>query len=190
MFRLMTLDQSITQTGVAIYDGGPAHKIECLSFSCKDEKDWLAKVSLFGRSMRRLISIYRPAFILYEKPLLHIEAYGRKPKKDLAGVAGMEASSVNANQLLLPAITGEIIMAGIAYSIPTDWVAPATWRKVYAGMDKSENKKEQARTYCRLNHIAFANHNEAEAAAIAIWGYGNCQTFKLLRYERELEAAQ
>ena len=185
MFKLLALDQSITQTGVAIYDGGPAHRIECYSFASTEKgDDWLTKVDKFGRSMRKLISAQRPSFIVFEKPMLYVQAYGRKPSRDLAGFAGDEVSSVNANQLLLPAICGQIIQAAICYSIPYEWVAPATWRKVYKGMAKAD-VKQMARDYCKLNGISFSNHNEAEAAAIAVWGYAHSQPFKQLRYAPE-----
>jgi hypothetical protein len=182
MFRLMAFDQSITQCGVAIFDGGDPRRIECLSFSCSGEATSLLKRKLFGMTLRKLFSRYHPNFVVFEASAKRIVAYGRKPRTDLGGVAFDDSPAVNSGQLLLPAIESQILQACIDYSIPFDCVAPATWRVIFKGMAKKGHVKEMARSYCKLNGIDANNHNEAEAAGIAVWGYAYSQPFKLLRY--------
>lgn len=185
--RLMAFDQSITQTGVAILDG-PASRIECLSFSCSEHKTSLAKREEFGMHLRKLISQFRPKFICFEQALSSIVAYAPAQKTDLAGrVPHKAAPRVNAGQLMLPAIESQILQACIDYGIAWDSAQSQTWRVVLKGIGNCD-KKEMARAYCRFNRIKANNHNEAEAACIAIWCQAYSQKYRQLRYG--LEAAQ
>lgn len=180
MLRVLAFDQSITRTGYAYQGGSEPASIVCGSFSCDQGYDSRDKRERFGRRVKQLIGQYRPQIIVWEKAREFITAYPKKGGIDMLGrqPAGV---TVSANQLLLPAIEGVLHGQCIAYGIVCDSVAPQTWRKAVLGNGSmtTEEAKGSAAAYCEMLKIAARNHDEAEAACLALWA-PNSQIYKKL----------
>jgi hypothetical protein len=183
---ILGLDQSITQTGWALYCyPGDERHMKCGSFSCADGDGAEAKCDLFGYHLKRVIGPKdsRPDFICWEKAKRQISAYPKKPNADLLGLGGDAIMTVNADQLLLPEIQGMIRASAILYRIPFESVSPATWRAALYGRGGGKlarlDAKARAKEYCHTLGIRFDNENEAEAACIARWAATCSQQFRL-----------
>jgi hypothetical protein len=186
---ILGLDQSITQTGWALYEfPGNERRIECGSFSCKDG-DAEAQCDLFGQTLKRLIGPRRHdlAFICWERAKRQISAYRKKPTAGFFEpvVDAAPVWTVNADQLLLPEIQGMIRASAILYRIPYESVSPSTWRAALYGTGggklTTDAAKVRAKEYCRQLGIRFSNHNEAEAACIARWAATCSMQFRMIR---------
>lgn len=198
MPRILAFDQSITNCGFAIYDGGDERRIVCGSFSAAEGTDSLDKRCRFGRRLKQLIGQWRPQFVCFEQASQRIVAYPRKPGSKKKGGAGWlpefdaaPMATVNAGQLLLPGIESQILQACIDYSIPFDCVGPKTWRKAILsnGNLAKAAAKSAARAHCKLLGIPAANHDEAEAALIAMWANRCSQKYRELAKASAGEAA-
>lgn len=185
---ILGLDQSITQTGYALYEfPGDERHMRCGSFSCKGD-DAGEKCDAFARHLKPLIgSKERPIdFICWERARQQISAYPKKKSVDLLGLAATGAASltVNADQLILPEIQGIIRAGAIFYRIPYESVSPVTWRAALYGRGGGrmarDAAKARAKEYCKTLGIKWNNENEAEAACIARWAATCSQTFRLL----------
>jgi hypothetical protein len=180
---ILAIDPGVTQCGIAVFDPSDHYReagIICRSFS-SEGKGGEEKCADFGRQLKHLINHYRPDFIAFESARRDIVPYKRKP--DLAGARG---PTVNADQMLLPEIQGHIRQAAIERNIAFDSVAPRSWRALIYGKGggalTTDQAKEWARGTCDRLAIGYHNHNEAEAAMIALWGATCSQVYKALIY--------
>lgn len=185
---ILGLDQSITQTGWALYSyPGDERHMRCGSFSCKDGEDAEEKCELFARHIKQLIGTKderRPDFVCWERAKRNISAYPKKEKIDLFGPGNAATiMTVNADQLLLPEIQGIIRGGCVYYRIPHESVDPTTWRAALYGKGGGRlsrpDAKAKAKQYCRTLGINFQNENEAEAACIARWAATCSQELRL-----------
>jgi len=182
---ILGLDQSITQTGWALYSyPGDERHIKCGSFSSIGD-DAEAQCAQFAYHLKRVLGPKdrRPDFICWERAKRQISAYRKKPNADLLGLGGDAIMTVNADQLLLPEIQGIIRAAAIFYRIPYESVSPATWRAALYGRGGGKlpraDAKAKAKDYCKALGIRFENENEAEAACIARWAATCSMQFRL-----------
>lgn len=184
MPRILAFDQSISNCGFSVYDGGDERLIVCGSFSAAEGKDSLDKRVRFGRRVKQLIGLYRPAFVAFEQARQKIMVYPKKGGGDLLKKAAVPSlSTVNANQLILPGIESQLVQACIDYSIPFDCVAPNVWRKAILGRGdlSTDDAKAAAILHCRLLKIRAANHDEAEAALIGVWANRCSMRYRAVR---------
>jgi len=185
---ILGLDQSVTQTGYALFEfPGDERRIKCGSFSCKGD-DAGEKCDAFAYEIKRLIGPKgaAPDFICWERAKQTISAYPKKVGVDMLGLTstGVASMTVNADQLILPEIQGIIRAGAIFYRIPYESVAVSTWRAALYGRGfgrmPRDAAKAKAKEYCHQLGIRHANENEAEAACIARWAATCSQTFRLL----------
>ena len=186
-FVILGLDQSITQTGWALYSyPGDERRMKCGSFSCATADDAEGKCDLFAYHIKRLIGPKdtRPDFIVWERAKRQISSYPKKTKIDLFGADNAATfMTVNADQLLLPEIQGIIRGGAIFYSVKYESVSPATWRAALYGKGGGKllraDAKARAKDYCAKLGINASNENEAEAACIARWAATCSLQFRL-----------
>lgn len=197
--RLLTLDQSITQTGWAKWDI-PAERspketeIECGSFKCDEPADDYDKCELFATELRKLRTRFKPDFITWEMSSRKISAYPKRGDfvDEEMAARGQGRMVVNAKALLLPELQGIIRGVATAYLIPHEAVPVSSWRaKVFGkggGAMTTDEAKRAAKRMCLFLKIAFSNHNEAEAAMLCLWTERCSQRFKMARWRQGLEA--
>jgi len=177
-FLVLGIDQSITQTGLALYRvPGDERMIECDSFASRGASNDDKCHSFGARIKERLGPLAKRkelAFVCWEQARGDLSAY-----------------AASAQQLLLPEIQGQIRQFCIDYRIPYEAVPTSTWRGAlwpgYGHISRPE-AKAKAKEYCRLLGIKASNENEAEAACIARWAATCSQRFKMLRFRLEAEA--
>lgn len=193
--RLLTLDQSITQTGWAKWDiPGKEEDIECGSFSCSEPIDDGDKCDLFASEVRKLRTRFKPDFITWEMSSRKISPYEKHGDfvDDQMAAMGRPRFTVSAKQLLLPELQGIIRGIATAYLIPHEAVPVATWRAKVLGKGgggfTTDEAKRAAKRLCLLLKIPFSNHNEAEAVCLALWTERCSQRFKMAKWRRELDA--
>lgn len=168
--RILGLDQSLTRCGVCLLTGSRARpEFLCDSFASQSARH-------FGQQLLVLLDDWEPTYVVWERPVPRIFAYG---KKTLVG----QVSTPNADQLVLPRLAGMIEQACLDRLLPYEEVASNTWRarvlgKGYGNMGSKE-AKAAAVAYARQLVIPAANPDQAEAALIALYGLGSDQ-FRML----------
>lgn len=182
---ILGVDPSVTQCGVAFYRyPGDERSILCNSFS-SDGATAEEQGDEFGRKFSEILVVNRPDFICHEAAIRWIAGYAKKGKPDLAGSSG-GFWTPNSDQMILPEIQGHLRQAAIDEHIPHEAVAVKTWRAAIYGQGggnlSSDKAKQAARDYCKRLGINAKNHNEAEAACIAIWAARCSSRFKQLHY--------
>lgn len=197
--RILAFDQSITNTGFALYDApGDERAIHCGSFSCDNFSTAEAQCDQFAKEVKSILGrckkIDEPVdFIGWERASRKITAYRKKDGQGLLPKDGIPRWTVNASQLLLPEIQGCIRGIAISYSLPFESVGSDTWRAAIYGTGGGSlhraAAKAAAKQYCRRLGITFANEDEAEAACIAIWMSRCSQRFRMLRLNKAKAAA-
>jgi hypothetical protein len=181
---ILGVDPSVTQCGLALYRfPGNERDIECLSFTAKGDSTE-EKCTSFGERLLEIVATRRPDFICLEAAMRLIAGYQKRQKVDLAGHT-VGYWTPNADQMVLPEIQGHVRQLAICRHIGFETVAVKTWRADLYGrgggsLGKDEAKR-RARDYCRWLGITAKNHNEAEAACLAIWASRCSQTFRLMR---------
>jgi Holliday junction resolvasome RuvABC endonuclease subunit len=185
---ILSFDQSITRTGYAVYEY-PHHKTMILgSFTSRPETDMAFedKCGLFCDGIERVIKEYAPRgtaiYGSWEAAQNIIRQYPRKGGADLAGPLEAQPVTVTADQLILHDIQGHIRHAFRARRIPYEAITAKSWR---AGILKNGNlgkdeAKQKARDLCTMLGIKFRNHDEAEAACIAMFT-GTTQKYRAVK---------
>lgn len=182
---ILALDPSATQTGVALYDTGqPERLIRLRSFSAIGKTAEL-QCADFGLKFADIMDTLAPEFLIHETAMRYIAGYKKRGAPDLGGdKAGFWTP--NSDQMILPEIQGHIRQACIDRKVPCDSVAVKTWRADLYGRGGGslarDAAKAAAKNYCHRVGLMPKNHNEAEAACIAIWASRCCQKFKLLHH--------
>lgn len=176
MARVLAFDQSITRCGYVVYDGKDESRMFVDSFSSAEGTDSLDKRARFGRRIKQIVGRWKPDFICFEEARQKIMVY---PTKGWA----KGAFTVNAKQLLLPAIESQIVQLCVDYSIEFESVPVNTWRKAILGKGNLETEEAKARAvqHCRWLKIGATNHDEAEAACIALWADRCSLKFRAVR---------
>jgi hypothetical protein len=188
---ILGLDQSITETGWALYEfPGSEADMVCGQFSSVVVgRDPHAQCIVFGRNLKALIGQQKRAdrpiqFICWERASRRITPYGKKVDA-LPGEDRAPQWTVNAKQLLLVQIQGQIMQAAIDYSAGFEAVDVKTWRAKIFGTGGGNLTREQAKTraleYCRWLGISVDGDNEAEAACVARWAATCSQEFRRLQ---------
>lgn len=190
--RLLTLDQSITQTGWAVYDTpGPEQSIICGSFSAKEPADDGDKCELFATEVRKLRTKWKPDFMSWEMSSRKISGFQKNADfvDEQMAAMGRPRFTVNAKVLMLPELQGILRGIAVAYLIPHEAVPVTTWRAgmLHNGNMDRDTAKRKAKEMCRMLRIKVANHNEAESAMICLWTAQASQKFKMLRWRREVD---
>ncbi|WP_042776342.1 hypothetical protein [Sinorhizobium fredii] len=181
---ILGIDPSVTQCGLALYRfPGQERDIECFSFSANGDTAE-EKCADFGLRLHDFCLGRRPDFICLEAAMRLIAGYQKRTKIDLGGKR-LGYWTPNADQLVLPEIQGHVRQLAIDRGMGFETVAVKTWRADLYGrgggsLGKDEAKR-RAREYCRWLGIAAKNHNEAEAACVAIWASRCSQTLRLMR---------
>lgn len=194
--RLLTLDQSITRTGWVFWEvPSPEHRMLCGSFSCKEPADDADKCELFAVEVRKLRTRFRPDFISWEQASRKISGFRKNSDfiDEQMAAMGRPRFTVNAKVLMLPEIQGIIRGIAISYMIPHESVPFGTWRAgIFGGgqgnLDR-DSAKRKAVEICKLLNVKVANHDEAEAACIAMWTARASQKFKMATWRHEVEQA-
>jgi len=187
--RILAFDQSITRAGWAVYDvPGKEDTIRCGSFSCSEPADDADKCEMFAAEVRKLRTQWKPDFIAWEMSSRRISSFAKTP--DFADEP-FTRMTVNAKVLMLPELQGIIRGIAVAYLLPHEAVPTGMWRAAVFGrgggnLPKAEAKRRAVET-CKLFGIKSKNHDEAEAACIALWAGSASQQFKMLRWRREVE---
>lgn len=178
---ILALDPSATQTGAAFYrPSNPIREagIVCSSFSTEGKNAGLQCES-YGRWLTDIFETHRPDFVVFEEAIRQIFNYQRKP--DWAGARG---DGPSADQLLLCEIQGHIRQACIDRKVPHESVPVRTWRAAIYGKGGGslprDKAKARAKMMCHTLKIQCRNHNEAEAAMIALWGCACSQIYRAL----------
>lgn len=196
---ILGLDQSITETGWALYEfPGSEKDMVCGQFSSVVKgRDPHAQCIVFGRNLKALIGAQKRAkrpihFIGWERASRRITPYS-KNVDSLPGEARQPQWTVNAKQLLLVQIQGQIMQAAIDYSCGFEAVDVKTWRSKILGVGAGNLTREQAKAraieHCRWLGIKVHGDNEAESACVARWTATCSQEFKRLRDKLQKEAA-
>lgn len=182
--KILAIDPGVTQAGFALYQ--PDHPdrekgIECASFTSTgttSEK----KAEQFSNHLRWLINHHNPDFMVFELAIRQIFTYGRKDD-----LAGKRPDGPSSDQLILAELQGAIRQAAIDHILPFDSVGAKTWRAAIFGRGggtmSRDQAKSHAKTMCQRLGIDANNHNEAEAAMIALWCCTCSQPFKMIYYK-------
>lgn len=178
---ILAADPSATQTGVAIFSfPGKESEITCASFTAEGKTAEL-KCDDWGRKFDELLAVWSPDFVAHETAMRFIAGYAKKPD-----LGGGKFWTPNSDQMLLPEIQGHLRQACHNRGIPLDGVAVKTWRaELYGkggGTLGTEAAKMAAHDYCIKLGIKAKNHNEAEAACIAVWCAFCSTPFRFLRF--------
>lgn len=181
--KILAVDPGVTQAGFALYT--PDHPdrekgIICTSFSssgASSEK----KAEDFARHFNWLVNHHQPDVICFELAVRQIFQYQRK-----ADLGGLRSEAPSSDQLILSELQGTIRGICIAHVLPFESVPVQTWRaavygKGYGNMQR-DHAKSHAKTTARRLGIPFLNHNEAEAAMIALWCATCSQIYKAKLY--------
>ncbi|MDX0765215.1 hypothetical protein GOD36_23625 [Sinorhizobium medicae] len=181
---ILGVDPSVTQCGLALYRfPGNEREIECSSFSAKGETTE-EKCADFGLRLHDICLAHLPDFICLEAAMRLIAGYQKRVKTDLGGKTHGYWTP-NAHQMVLPEIQGHVRQLAIDRGIGFETVAVKTWRAALYGRGGGslgkDDAKRRARDYCRWLGITAKNHNEAEAACVAIWASRCSQNLKLMR---------
>jgi hypothetical protein len=188
---ILGLDQSITETGWALYRfPGSEKDMVCGQFSSVVVgRDPHAQCVVFGRNLKALIGKQKRAkqpidFIAWERASRRITPY-EKDVESLPGEARAPQWTVNAKQLMLVQIQGQIMQAAIDYSAGFEAVDVKTWRAKIFGVGGGNLTRVQAKAraleYCRWLGISVDGDNEAEAACVARWAATCSQEFRRLQ---------
>lgn len=188
---ILGLDQSITETGWALYEfPGSEADMVCGQFSSIVKgHDPHAQCIRFGRNLKALIGAQKRAkrpvqFIGWERASRRITPYGKK-LDSMPGEDRAPQWTVNAKQLLLVQIQGQIMQAAIDYSCGFEAVDVKTWRAKIFGKGGGDLTRPQAKAraleYCRWLGISVDGDNEAEAACVARWTATCSQEFRRLQ---------
>ncbi|MCA1404650.1 hypothetical protein I6F26_10390 [Ensifer sp. IC3342] len=181
---ILGIDPSVTQCGLALYRfPGQERDIECSSFTSHGDTAE-EKCTAFGLRLHDVVLARRPDFICLEAAMRLIAGYQKRVKVDLGG-KNHGYWTPNADQMVLPEIQGHVRQLAIDRGIGFETVPVNTWRAALYGrgggtLGKDEAKR-RAREYCRWLGITFRNHNEAEAACVAIWASRCSQILRLMR---------
>lgn len=186
---ILAFDQSITRTGWALFDPSKdpsSMMVGSFTSAPRKNMDDEEKLETFGREIKRLFVRHKPDFVCWEKAQNIMRSYPKKGKKDLLGDTVDDGFTVNAAQLILRDIQGQIRQSCIDWKAPWVCVTPGMWRasvygKGFGRLQKAESKAK-AEEHCRLFGIAFKNNDEAEAACIAMYA-SRCDWYRL-RKER------
>ncbi|WP_157173633.1 hypothetical protein [Pseudaminobacter salicylatoxidans] len=199
---ILAFDQSIKRTGWCLAEANSRGKLirETVKFGSfasapREGMGTEEKCETFGREVKDLFDRERPDFVTFEAARDDIVAYPRKvnvkgkPTKTQSGDLFAKAkpetkmlpATVNAGQLILRDIQGQIRQACIERSLPWVKPSPKTWRaelfgEGYGNME-TEKAKAHAKAYCRNIRVNVSNGDQAEAVCIAIWT-GTCDEFR------------
>lgn len=186
MALILGIDQSISNTGLALYDTtAPMTAMRLHSFKAEGRDD-VDRILNFRRQLSRLIKEWAPDFAAFEAPLSHVQPHVKKVRH-LDGVR--EETTINARTALqLNQIAGACIATLDGRSVRFDVVRPATWRKRFLGYTTNKQRevaghkswKHAARAQCEAEGIPARNMDQAEAAGIAVWA-SECDAWKLLK---------
>jgi hypothetical protein len=109
--RILGIDQSLTRCGWCLLSGSRAvPQFECGSFASHNPRH-------FGQQLGVILDDWEPGFVVWERPVPRIFAYG---KKTLVG----QVSTPNADQLVLPRLAGMIEQSCLDRLLPNG----ACWR--------------------------------------------------------------
>jgi hypothetical protein len=181
MTRILGLDPSATQTGVAFYDTAePERLIKLRSFSAIGKTAELQCMD-FGVKFSAIMDELTPDFVIHETAMRYIAGYKKRGAPDLGGdKAGFWTP--NSDQMILPEIQGHIRQACIDRGTPCEGVAVKTWRAELYGRGGGnlarDAAKQAAKNYCHRVGLMPRNDNEAEAGCIAIWAHRCCTALK------------
>lgn len=156
---ILAFDQSVKRSGWCLYQ---PHHVETMLFGHFDsapdkEMSIIEKETRFADAIIKLFDDHKPDFVAWEAAAPDIRV--------------MEGGHVNASQLILHGLQGEILMLCRERGIPCMAVHPKSWRAkiLENGNLKKEEAKRKAVYTCRtILHIDVKNHDQAEAACIAI----------------------
>lgn len=194
--KILAFDQSISNAGWCLYNT-EKHESAIIAGSIKSnpvrkkgepKRTDEQKLEIFGRAVKALFKEHRPDVLIWEAALSNIKSFKQKGGSDLAGEREGQFS-VNASQLLLRDLQGQLRQSAIDWCVPWEKVHPATWRVVFLGkgngrLPKKESKAMAVRN-CKLRGIEASNGDEAESCGIAIWARYHSQAVKML--ENKLE---
>ena len=192
---ILGLDQSVRRSGWALYESpGDERKIRTGSFGAPATMhDSEELCDFFGLALWRLVGRVRPGFICWERASRRITNYAKKSASSLYHEHENPHGgwTVNADQLLLPEIQGQIRQIAIDYGIPYESVPTGTWRADLFGTGggslSRKEAKAKAKQYCRWLGIPFDGEDEAEAACIARWAATCSQKLKFKRWVKDVE---
>lgn len=198
---ILAFDQSIARTGWCLAEANERGKLirETVKFGSftaapREGMSVEEKGEMFGREAKTLLDRAEPDFVSFEAARDDIVSYPRKvkvrgnPTKTQTGDLFAKATpstkllpaTVNAGQLILRDIQGQLRQACIERGLPWVKVAPKTWRAAVFGEGygnmTTDAAKAQAKAYCRNIRVLVANGDQAEAVCIAIWT-GTCPEF-------------
>jgi Holliday junction resolvasome RuvABC endonuclease subunit len=169
-FSILAFDPNATRTGYAWLEvPGPASAISMSHFD-SDIRDRDDRMRLISVELKTIISAHpKPDLIVLEAAM------------------SVLMRPLNASQLMLCEIQGKIEQAATDYSVPFEHVAPSTWRSALYGKGggklPTKLAKKTAMEFCAFRRTPTpANHDEAEAACIALWAADCSVTMRKLRY--------
>ena len=187
--KILAFDQSLSRTGWALYEttkDPSGMMIGSFTSSPKPRMEDEVRLEIFGTEIKRLFVAHKPDFVCWEKAQNVIRSYKTKGRADLLGNED-EGMTVNAKQLLLRDLQGQIRQACIDWRVPWVWVTPGEWRaRVYGkgfGRLPKKESKAKAKDHCSLLGISFKNEDEAEAGCIALYAKSN-DRFRLLEAQK------
>lgn len=214
MTLILAFDQSIKRTGWCVAEANDRGKVflESIKFGSftsapQEHMTTERKTEIFGEEIKRIFDRERPHFVAFEAAKDAISSYPKKIKgaATKTQTADMFASrspkaetklapaTVNASQLILRDIQGQIRQACIERSLFWAKPAPSTWRADLFGtgfgnMEK-DKVKAHAKTYCHRSKIFVENGDQAEAVCIAIWA-ATCSEFRWMLDEKARRAGK
>jgi hypothetical protein len=209
---ILAFDQSIKRTGWCVLETNERGKvmrdtIKFASFTAAPVKDMSteAKCDLFADELIAVLDREHPHFVAWEAARDDVVSYPKKVQvkgnatKSRSGdmfassqpTTKMLPATINADQLILRDIQGQVRQACKDRGLQKVKVPPKTWRanlfgQGYGNME-TEKAKAHAKDYCHRAGIKVANGDEAEAVCIAIWA-SSCDPFRLILHRME-EAA-
>lgn len=186
MALILGIDQSISNTGLALYDtSAPMSAMRLHSFKTpgRTEQEQIEK---FGSALDQILRDWKPDFAALERPPQHIQTF-KKTIKDLNGEREIDVMNPHM-AFILHQVLGSAIRGLQGRKIPRTVVPPDTWRNSFLGYCKRKDRdaagfkdwKKAARAQCERFNIPARNMDQAEAAGIAVWASG-CDAWKLLK---------
>ncbi len=183
---IVAFDQSIACTGWVAWDiTKPESAIIAGSFKSSYQKGLSDEQVFehFGLSIKKILVKHRPVMVCWETALTNIKSYKSSGKKDMWGQQD-GSFTVNPGQLKLRDLQGQIRQCCIDFKLPWECVHPATWKSKFLGKGMgrlpSDEAKKKVVEHCRLRRIPIKNHNEADAAGIAVWARHHSQHLKAI----------
>lgn len=179
---ILAFDQNVRRTGWCLYQ---PHHVEAMLFGNFDsapgeDLTTIQKCTIFGDKLIELFEMHRPDFVAWERAADNIRRFAPKKGKDgkPAGAPSFDLS-VNASQLILQIIQGQILQMCRVHRIPFVAAHTSSWRAMILKNGKLDGPaaKKEAKRVCQMLRIDAKNHDEAEAACIAIYA-SHSDTFK------------